>query len=256
MEAPKTYSLEWMSRQLGIGRVWAQAHIGVRFEPDKNKRYSEECWRHLQREQAIFMKYPQLGRLRTLGQAAEELTCSRDHLLKLIDLHRLGPLTTYRAPSNRLVKGVSTATFSVLKRLMLPYAPDGLVTIGSLHLETGWSNETAVLRLLDVDIRPVSYRCAANGHVTDHYPRLAAVAVLGYKPLDVPRAGSYLTANAIDRRLGRAWGWSVRRLADERNNGTSRMMLDDSGAMRSHYPPSVYVRLKLESDRLRLKKAA
>lgn len=192
----------------------------------------------------------------TLAEAAEQLVCSREHLLKLVDVHKLTPLTTFLGPTKREGLGVPPETMLALKRLLPAYAPDGWVTIYALHQLTGWTHDRVRRTLLKADIQPRSYRCAANGHVLDHYRQVDAVAILGYRPQQIPRAGIYLTANAMDQLLDRGEGWSARHLAHESYHGSATVMLDDTGAMRDHYSPAVLDRLRLESDQSRLKKAA
>jgi hypothetical protein len=245
-----------MARRLGIGRAWVEANIDARFQCDSDGRFSEECWQDLLRKHIAFMRIPALGHGSTLNEAAEQLVCRRGYLLKLIEFHRLAPVKTYRTLTNRKVQGVPARTLRALKRLLPAYAPDGWVTITALHLETGWDYERVRRHLLAAGIQPISYRCAANGHVADHYNRARAVAILGFKPQHVQPAGSHLTLTAIDRLLERGKGWSLRHLTSPIEKATARIMLDDSGSPRRHYPSSVYVRLKCESDQARIRQAA
>ncbi len=255
MPAAQPYSLNGMARRLGIGYGWVLKYKEPQFEPDADGCYSIVCWQKLQARHEAFMRLPEIGDMMTLGVAAKVLLCSRQHLLKLVETHDL-PLVTCRTLPRRVVSAVPDATMRELAILLPEFAPKDMSTIEDLRWKTHWSHAYVTTHLAASAVPRGTFRCVSNGHLLLHYRRTQAVALLGYKPLDIPATGNHLTAGAIEKLLGRPDGWARRRLsrADLRSQAT--FMLDGSGAIRLHYPYKVYLSLKIESDYIRRKQAA
>lgn len=254
----KPYTIHVLAEKVKMGRSWvenrlAKSDFTAIVRKDGLRVYSGECLKWLRQEAVAWRRLPALGGHFSLQQAADQLACTRPHVIKLVERHNL-PVEKRRSKNNRAVICVSPATLKLLKDLRCDIAPLDFYNIYQLSLATGWPCETAKAKLLRGGLEPTRYRSGESGQVHDYYPAEAR-EILGIRPNHrYPAGGYWMTAHRIECRLGRGYRWTTERLKPYAMSG--RIMLDDSGIPRTHYPPTVYYELKQLSETQGIGRAA
>lgn len=248
-----------LATNLKIGRPWVEAQLAeMPYQPEwrqyrKSHRnaiylhYPPMCLEELQALAQAWLSRPALGAYHTIRQAADKLGCSDKWVLRAIKQHGLQAPELRRASGSRLALAITPATLRQLRALQLPLPPPGARNITQLWLETGWAKKKIVRSLSRAGYEPTLCRSPEAGRPVYYYPA-EATRILGTKPSCLPQGGDWLTSGKIEQSLHRGHNWVQSKLADPAITTAAEQRLDDNGAIRQHYPPWVFQKLKAESE--------
>jgi hypothetical protein len=256
--SPPRLTLNGMARRHGVSEVWIATRIrSSTFKPELRSNpavhgrreywyYSPDCVGWIDQQVEALMQVPALGKYLTMPQAAEVLGTTHHWVTKAVKIHGL-PAHLRRSPTSQLVQAISPRTLGRLRSLRSDIAPHTWGNRTRLMHETGWQWHTIRKRLTAAGLESRQYRTGESGHLCIHYRTAEALQVLGIRPADIAAGGSWMTINALSRRLGRTHKWVAYRLSQAPYKSQRQRRLDDCGRPRWHYPPTVLAQLQRES---------
>jgi hypothetical protein len=259
-------SIDKMSRCFDIGRTWINARIvTARFEPVLAEHslkpelkpvayYSPECCEFIRVAALKWHSTPPLGDYITLQNAENELGASRAWIMGALKRHKLPKPVKRRSQNNRIVLAIPSRSMTKLAAIRMQGISENMMSASEISRLTGWHSVTIQRRLGKVGIQPTMAISTRSGHVCPHYSA-AVLEILGNRPKAIPYAGANLTAHRISRMLGRTPEWTRRRISLPKYRQQAKLRLTDMMEPCLHYPYSVYLDLKRESDSARYPRA-